>query len=118
MVFRFYIKISYRGICGFDEPKTLGKYETGAKAALPVFKKFVKKVIKKKDALPFKVPKGINLVMVDVETGLQPNNNTKKVIYESFKEEDNFIVGLENLSDKNRFGVYDSNSQGTIQRFY
>jgi len=103
---------------GFDEPKTLGKYETGAKAALPVFKKFVEKVIKKKDALPFKVPKGINLVMVDVETGLQANDNTKKVIYESFKAEDNFIVGLENLSDKNRLGVYDSNNQGTVLRFY
>jgi len=103
---------------GFDEPKTLGKYETGAKAALPVFKKFVKTVVKKKDALPFKVPKGINLVIVDVETGLQPNNNTKKVIYESFKEEDNFIVGLENLSDKNRFGFYDSDNQRTILRFY
>ena len=27
---------------GFDSPKTLGKYETGSKAALPVFKDFVK----------------------------------------------------------------------------
>ena len=103
---------------GFDEPKTLGKYETGAKAALPVFKKFVEKVIKKKDALPFKVPKNINLVIVDVETGLQPNNNTKKAIYESFKAEDNFIVGLENSSDKNRLGEYDSNNQGEILKFY
>ena len=103
---------------GFDEPKTLGKYETGAKVALPVFKKFVEKVIRKKDALPFKVPKGINLVMVDVETGLQPNDNTKTVIYESFKGEDNFIVGLENSSDKNRLGTYDSNNQATILRFY
>jgi len=103
---------------GFDEPKTLGRYETGAKVALPVFKKFVKKVIKKKDALPFKVPKGIILAIVDVETGLQPNDNTKKVIYESFKQEDNFIVGLENSSDKNRLGVYDSNNQGSILRFY
>ena len=33
---------------GFDEPKSLGKYETGAKAALPIFKKFVKKVVKKR----------------------------------------------------------------------
>ena len=103
---------------GFDEPKTLGRYETGAKAALPIFKEFVKKVIRKKDALPFKVPKGINLVIVDVETGLKPNDNTKKVIYESFKTEDNFIVGLENSYDKNRLGAYDSNNQGTILRFY
>jgi len=26
---------------GFDEPQSLGRYETGAKAALPIFKKFV-----------------------------------------------------------------------------
>ena len=44
------------------------------KAALPVFKNLLKECIKKKDALPFKVPKNINLVMVDVETGLQPND--------------------------------------------
>ena len=103
---------------GFDEPKTLGKYETGAKAALPVFKKFVEKVVAKKDALPFKVPKDINLVMVDAETGLQPNMNTKKIIYESFKPEDNFIVGLENLSDKHRLEFYDSENQKTIFKFY
>tara|TARA_B100001750_G_C14915827_1_gene306842 strand:- start:60 stop:518 length:459 start_codon:yes stop_codon:yes gene_type:complete len=103
---------------GFDEPKSLGKYETGAKAALPVFKKFVEKVVKKKDARPFKVPKNINLVMVDSETGLQPNANTKNVIYESFKPEDNFIVGLEDFSDKNRLEFYDSGSQKTVFKFY
>jgi len=103
---------------GFDEPKSLGKYETGAKAALPVFKKFVKKVIKKKEALPFKVPKGIDLVMVDVDTGLQTNKNTKRVIYESFKSGDNFIVGLENLSNKDKLRYYDSENEKTILKFY
>ena len=28
---------------GFDSPRTLGKYETGSKAALPVFKRFCRK---------------------------------------------------------------------------
>ena len=78
---------------GFDEPKSLGKYETGAKAALPIFKKFVKNAVKKKDALPFKIPKNINLVMVDAETGLKPNEKHKKIIYESFKLTDNFMIG-------------------------
>ena len=103
---------------GFDEPKTLGKYETGAKAALPIFKKFVKKVVKKKDALPFKVPKNISLVVVDLESGLQPNSDTKKIIYESFKTKGNNIVGLENLSVKDRLGIYDSENIKTILRFY
>ena len=103
---------------GFDEPKTLGKYETGAKAALPVFKKFVKKIVKKKDALPFKVPKNINLMMIDAKTGLQPNSNTKKIIYESFKTEENFMLSLEKLSNKDKLGSYDSENQKTILRFY
>ena len=103
---------------GFDEPKTLGKYETGAKAALPIFKRFVQNVVKKKEALPFKVPKNINLVIVDVETGLTPNDNTKKMIYESFKTGDNFIVSLEKLSNKNRLSFYDSENQKATLRFY
>ena len=103
---------------GFDEPTNLGKYETGAKAALPIFKKFVQKVIKKKDALPFKIPKNINLVMVDVETGLQPNPNTKKIIYEAFKPVDNFVVQLEKLSNKDILGFYDTNSKKEIFKFY
>ena len=42
---------------GFDEPKTLGKYETGAKAALPVFKKFVERVWRKKTPFLLKCQK-------------------------------------------------------------
>ncbi len=103
---------------GFDEPKTLGRYETGAKAALPVFEKFIKKVVKKKDALPFKVPKNITLVLVDVESGLQPNVSTKKIIYESFKTEDNIIDSLENLSNKARLGFNYTENKKIILKFY
>ena len=103
---------------GFDEPKSLGKYETGAKAALPIFKKFVKKVVKKKDSLPFKVPKNISLVVVDAESGLPANKNSKKIIYESFKTRDDLIVVLENLSDKGKLDFYDSENKKTILKFY
>ena len=33
---------------GFDNPKTLGKIETGSKAALPIFKDFVEKALLKR----------------------------------------------------------------------
>ena len=33
---------------GMDEPQSLGKYETGAKTAMPIFKDFVKNAIQKK----------------------------------------------------------------------
>ncbi len=103
---------------GYDEPRTLGKYETGAKAALPIFKKFVKKVVKKKDALPFRVPKNISLVLVDLNNGLRPDNNTKKTIFESFKTQDNVIVGLENLYNVDKLGFYDSENKKTTLKFY
>ena len=103
---------------GFDEPKSLGKYETGAKAALPVFKRFVEKVVKKNDDLPFRIPKNIRLVLVDVETGLQANADTKKIIYESFKSNNNFVEGVENLLNKDRLETYDSEKNTSVLRFY
>ena len=103
---------------GFDEPKSLGKYETGAKAALPIFKKFIQNVVKKKEALPFKVPNDINLVMVDVETGLPPSKDSKKIIYESFKPEDSYITELEKSYNTDRLEIYDSEKEIKIFRFY
>ena len=103
---------------GFDEPKSLGKYETGAKAALPIFKDFIKNVVTKKNSLPFKIPKNINLVIVDAETGLMPNSNTKKTIFESFKMKTNFTKVLENKANKDNLEVYDSEKNLTILKFY
>ena len=41
---------------GFDNPKTLGKFETGSKAALPIFKDFAEKALYKEDFKDFKIP--------------------------------------------------------------
>ena len=103
---------------GFDEPRTLGKYETGAKVALPIFKKFVKRVVKKKEALPFKIPSSINLVMVDLETGLLPNEKTKKIIYESFKSKDNIMNDLEKSVFTDDMGFFNNENQKVIYKFY
>ena len=103
---------------GCDEPASLGRYETGAKTALPIFKNFIKNVVKKKEALPFKIPKDINLVMVDAETGLRPNINTKKIIYESFKSKGHFMVDLEKSSSTDTLGFNDSENIRKIFKFY
>ena len=42
---------------GFDNPQSLGRYETGSKAALPIFKKFIKKALYKEDFKEFSIPK-------------------------------------------------------------
>ena len=45
---------------GHDEPQSLGRYETGSKTAMPIFKSFIKKAIKKGDARPLKFQKILN----------------------------------------------------------
>tara|TARA_Y100001970_G_scaffold250337_1_gene321997 strand:- start:700 stop:3042 length:2343 start_codon:yes stop_codon:yes gene_type:complete len=72
---------------GYDEPKTLGKYETGSKTALPIFKTFVKNSVKKKDARPFKVPENIKMMVVDAKTGQRARFGSKETIIEAFKKE-------------------------------
>ena len=57
-------------------------------------------------------------MIVDAENGLEPTANTKKIIYESFKKSDEILVGLKNISDKDRLEPYDSGNNKTILRFY
>ena len=42
----------------------------------------------------------------------------KKIIYESFKPEDNFMVDLEKSSYTDTLGFYDLEDQRTIFKFY
>ncbi len=91
---------------GNDEPKSLGKYETGSKTAMPIFKSFVKKAIKKGDARPFKVAKNIKFLVIDQKSGKKADFGSKTTIIEAFKKQDlkkNFVEN-DNLNlnvDKN-----------------
>ena len=73
---------------GSDNPKSLGKYETGAKTALPIFRSFIEKTISKSESRPFKVPEGIIMMVVDPQTGQRVKFSTKNTIIESFKKKD------------------------------
>lgn len=72
---------------GFDKPSSLGRAETGASAALPIWKEFMKSALNDKPDTPFKRPPGVKLVRVDANTGLLPTPDTPnhKIIYEAFK---------------------------------
>jgi penicillin-binding protein 1A len=70
---------------GFDTPRTLGKGETGASAAVPVFQNFMGTVLKNKPATPFRVPPGIRLVRVNPETGALARPGDKGSILEAFR---------------------------------
>ena len=89
---------------GMDEPQSLGRYETGAKTAMPVFKNFVKKAIKKKDAKPFKVAPNITMIVVEPFTGKKASFGSKETIIEVFKKEkiNNEINSFGNIKDRLR----------------
>ena len=91
---------------GHDEPQSLGRYETGSKTAMPIFKSFIKKAIKKGDARPFKVSKNIKFLVVDQKTGRKADFLSKSTIIEAFKKNDltKNLTNNENLNlkvDKN-----------------
>ena len=72
---------------GYDSPKKLGKYETGSKTALPIFKEFIEKAVNNYEARPFKISKGIKMMVIDAETGKKADFGSKKTIIESYKKE-------------------------------
>jgi len=82
---------------GYDTPKSLGKFETGSKAALPIFKKFVESAIYKEDMKPFKIPENIYFFPVDYDTGEITSFSEAKAISESFKENSLKEINLKNL---------------------
>ena len=96
---------------GMDNPKPLGKFETGSKTALPIFENFIKKAIKKNDARPFKVSDGITLMVVDSMTGQKAKFSSKDTIMEAYKSK-NVIDGKVLYSNNNRI------NSNNILRFY
>ena len=82
----FTSKLAIGVYVGSDKPKSLGKRETGAKTALPVFKSFVKKAIKKEEARPFKVADNILMMVIDPITGKKAETQSKKTIIEAYKK--------------------------------
>ena len=96
---------------GSDNPTPLGKYETGSKTALPIFKNFIKDSVKKSEARPFKAAKGTVMMVVDPLTGQKAKFTSKNTIIEVFKKE-NIVDGKVFYSNSDRL---DTNN---ILKFY
>jgi penicillin-binding protein 1A len=69
---------------GFDDKTSLGKNETGARAALPIWISFMDQALKNTPIETPKPPKGITLIKVDIETGLPSNGDSPETIMEAF----------------------------------
>ena len=69
---------------GHDAPRSLGRTETGSSVAAPIFGRFMTEALEGKAAVPFRVPPGIRLVRMDLETGLPARPGARDVILEAF----------------------------------
>ena len=98
---------------GFDNPKSLGKYETGSKAALPIFKKFVETAIYKEEMKNFQAPETINFFPINYNTGENTSFNDPKSIIEAFKENNSDEIKLKNLNLGKKHDKYN-----VFRRFY
>lgn len=71
---------------GYDRPKSLGKDETGGKAALPIWIRYMETALKKMPNYGYRVPDGLMQLKVDSYSGLQIGIDDEG-IYEYFYQE-------------------------------
>ncbi len=74
---------------GFDDLKPLGKYETGSRAASPIFLYFMEKALAGTPVESFSPPEGVVFAKIDPETGMLAGPASEKYIFECF------LVGTE-----------------------
>jgi penicillin-binding protein 1A len=70
---------------GFDQKKSLGKQETGGKAAAPIFLSFMKEFLKDEPPLDFEIPDTVVPVAVDLNSGRPVNPSAPGAFIEYFK---------------------------------
>ncbi|MCP3939989.1 MAG: PBP1A family penicillin-binding protein [Desulfobacteraceae bacterium] len=71
---------------GLDQEAPLGKGETGSRAASPIWLAYMQNALEGKPTRTFNVPEGIVFAKIDAKTGLLPIEESKKTIFECFKE--------------------------------
>mgnify|MGYP005992089831 FL=1 len=98
---------------GFDNPQTLGKFETGSKAALPVFKDFVENALFKEDFNDFKIPENIFLTSLNYDTGNKSAPGDKNSIIEALKLED-----INNINNNNLTSISGRDNIIMFRQFY
>ena len=98
---------------GYDNPKTLGKFETGSKAALPIFKNFVENALYKEDFGEFDIPENIYLTSLNYDTGVKSALGEKNSITEALKLRD-----INNIENKNLASPNGSDKIIKFRQFY
>lgn len=90
---------------GFDQPKTLGRNETGGSAALPIWIDYMAVALKNVPEEPFNPPAGVMVMQIDPETGVRSSGGgISEYFYQEFPAPDHTaeVPGAEKLPDDAR----------------
>ncbi len=71
---------------GFDKPETLGRSETGAAAALPIWIKYMATALRGVPEVEMPVPDGVTAIKINRTTGMRADTD-ESAVYEYFYQE-------------------------------
>lgn len=71
---------------GFDDVRTLGRLESGAHAALPIWTDFMAGALRDLPVMTFPIPDGVQFAQVDPQTGDLPSKNSRIITTEVFRK--------------------------------
>ena len=71
---------------GFDSVRTLGRLESGAHAALPIWTEFMEQSLQNLPVMTFTIPEGIQFAQVDTTTGDLPTKTSRHISTEVFRK--------------------------------
>ena len=97
---------------GYDNPKPMGKKRTGGELAAPIVADFMRLALQGEPATPFRVPRAIELMPINANSGQQAVFGGKDVILEAFKPGDELpnttkVIGQQAVANATR-------SNGTV----
>lgn len=95
---------------GFDVKRTLGKQETGGKAAAPIFLYFMQEFLADTPGIDFNIPDGVTPVAVDLSSGRPTDPENPGAFIEYFKNGEEPSDADTTLL--NEYGESGSTSQG------
>ncbi|HUQ36418.1 MAG TPA: penicillin-binding protein 1A [Aestuariivirga sp.] len=70
---------------GYDNPRPMGKRRTGGELAAPIVADFMRLALREQPATPFRVPRAIELIPINANTGQRAVFGDEGVILEAFK---------------------------------
>ena len=71
---------------GFDSVRTLGRLESGAHAALPIWTEFMGQALRNLPVMTFRIPEGIQFAQIDTTTGDLPTKTSRHISTEVFRK--------------------------------